>query len=66
MGLTIFTCYCFHRKYKCFTSNVVSIQLSEPFKIFEFDFWKRPDSHGETEIWVKAIDDGKVHAIISW
>ncbi|XP_010941139.1 protein arginine N-methyltransferase 7 isoform X1 [Elaeis guineensis] len=40
--------------------------LSEPFKIFEFDFWKRPDSHGETEIWVKAIDDGKVHAVISW
>ncbi|KAG1359314.1 Protein arginine N-methyltransferase 7 [Cocos nucifera] len=40
--------------------------LSEPFKIFEFDFWKRPDSHGETEIWVKAIDNGKVHAVISW
>ncbi|CAB4279551.1 unnamed protein product [Prunus armeniaca] len=29
--------------------------LSEPFKIFEFDFWKRPDSHGETEVHVKWI-----------
>ncbi|XP_050226293.1 protein arginine N-methyltransferase 1.6 [Mercurialis annua] len=40
--------------------------LSEPFKIFEFDFWKRPDSCGETELVVKAIDDGSVHAIVSW
>ncbi|OAY80147.1 Protein arginine N-methyltransferase 7 [Ananas comosus] len=40
--------------------------LSEPFKIFEFDFWKRPESYGEKEIQIKAIDDGKVHAVISW
>ncbi|OAY67121.1 Protein arginine N-methyltransferase 7 [Ananas comosus] len=40
--------------------------LSEPFKIFEFDFWKRPASYGEKEIQIKAIDDGKVHAVISW
>ncbi|GAV78546.1 hypothetical protein CFOL_v3_22012 [Cephalotus follicularis] len=40
--------------------------LSDPFKIFEFDFWRRPDSHGETELCIKATDDGRVHAIISW
>ncbi|KAJ7944747.1 Protein arginine N-methyltransferase [Quillaja saponaria] len=40
--------------------------LSEPFKIFEFDFWKRPDSHGENEMCIKATDDGKVHAVVSW
>ncbi|CAB4310004.1 unnamed protein product [Prunus armeniaca] len=34
--------------------------LSEPFKIFEFDFWKRPDSHGETEVHVKSTNDGRV------
>ncbi|KAG2624158.1 hypothetical protein PVAP13_3KG108700 [Panicum virgatum] len=47
--------------------------LSEPFKVFEFDFWKRPDSHRETNIEIretnieiKATSDGHVHAIISW
>ncbi|XP_045790454.1 protein arginine N-methyltransferase 1.6 [Trifolium pratense] len=40
--------------------------LSEPFKIFEFDFWKRPESYGETELCIKATDDGRVHAIVSW
>ncbi|CAH1424268.1 unnamed protein product [Lactuca virosa] len=40
--------------------------LSEPFKIFEFEFWKRPDSHGEKEVYIKATDDGIVHAVISW
>ncbi|XP_031248481.1 protein arginine N-methyltransferase 1.6-like isoform X2 [Pistacia vera] len=40
--------------------------LSEPFKIFEIDFWKRPDSHGETELPIKATDDGRVHAVVSW
>ncbi|KAL0927623.1 hypothetical protein M5K25_001814 [Dendrobium thyrsiflorum] len=40
--------------------------LSEPFKIFEFDFWKRPNSHGETEMWIKPTDDGKVHAVVTW
>ncbi|KAF5755258.1 putative methyltransferase [Helianthus annuus] len=40
--------------------------LSEPFKIFEFDFWKRPDSHGETQVHTKATNNGTVHAVISW
>ncbi|CAN6215452.1 unnamed protein product [Urochloa humidicola] len=40
--------------------------LSEPFKVFEFDFWKRPDSHCETKIEIKATADGHAHAIISW
>lgn len=40
--------------------------LSEPFKIFEFDFWKRPDSRGEAELHIKATNDGTVHAVISW
>ncbi|XP_015896609.3 protein arginine N-methyltransferase 1.6 isoform X1 [Ziziphus jujuba] len=40
--------------------------LSEPFKIFEFDFWKRPDSHGETELLIKATNDGQVQAVVSW
>ncbi|KAJ1257534.1 hypothetical protein BS78_10G003500 [Paspalum vaginatum] len=40
--------------------------LSEPFKVFEFDFWKRPDSHRETKIDIKATADGRAHAIISW
>ncbi|KAG2608857.1 hypothetical protein PVAP13_4KG010100 [Panicum virgatum] len=40
--------------------------LSEPFKVFEFDFWKRPDSHRETKIEIKATADGHAHAIISW
>ncbi|KAL6606449.1 hypothetical protein ACP70R_042102 [Stipagrostis hirtigluma subsp. patula] len=40
--------------------------LSEPFKVFEFDFWKRPDSHRETKINIKATADGCAHAIISW
>ncbi|KAG4156249.1 hypothetical protein ERO13_D03G162500v2 [Gossypium hirsutum] len=40
--------------------------LSEPFEIFEFDFWKRPESNGETKVQVKVIDDGNIHAIVSW
>ncbi|CAN4097771.1 unnamed protein product [Withania somnifera] len=40
--------------------------LSEPFKVFDFDFWKRPDSHRVMELSVKATDTGTVHAIISW
>ncbi|XP_062074738.1 protein arginine N-methyltransferase 1.6 isoform X2 [Humulus lupulus] len=40
--------------------------LSEPFKIFEFDFWKRPDSHGETQLCIKATNDGQLHAVVSW
>ncbi|URE19675.1 Protein arginine N-methyltransferase [Musa troglodytarum] len=41
-------------------------QLSEPFKIFEFDFWKKPESHGEIEMSIKACSDGNVIAVISW
>ncbi|XP_057415264.1 protein arginine N-methyltransferase 1.6 isoform X2 [Lotus japonicus] len=40
--------------------------LSEPFKIFEFDFSKRPESYGETDLCIKATNDGRVHAVISW
>ncbi|XP_060972231.1 protein arginine N-methyltransferase 1.6 isoform X3 [Cannabis sativa] len=40
--------------------------LSEPFKIFEIDFWKRPDSHGETQVSIKATNDGQIHAVVSW
>ncbi|KAL0312911.1 UNVERIFIED_CONTAM: protein arginine N-methyltransferase 1.6 [Sesamum radiatum] len=40
--------------------------LSEPFKVFDFDFWRRPDSSRETELHIKATNDGTVHAIISW
>lgn len=46
--------------------DLASVQLSEPFKIFEFDFWKRPDSHGEAEILIKAAAGGSVNAVISW
>ncbi|GAB2274167.1 Protein arginine N-methyltransferase 7 [Dionaea muscipula] len=40
--------------------------LSEPFKIFEFDFWERPESNRETDLVIKASDGGRVNAIISW
>ncbi|EXC28305.1 hypothetical protein L484_011809 [Morus notabilis] len=40
--------------------------LSEPFKIFEFDFWKRPDSYGENQLSIRATNNGQVHAVISW
>ncbi|CAK7356390.1 unnamed protein product [Dovyalis caffra] len=40
--------------------------LSEPFKIFEFDFWKRPDSRGDSKLLIKATNDGRVHAVVSW
>ncbi|RID79113.1 hypothetical protein BRARA_A01881 [Brassica rapa] len=40
--------------------------LSEPVKIFEFDLWKRPESNGELDVHVEAINEGSVHAIISW
>lgn len=49
-----------------FLLNLKFIQMSEPFKIFEFDFWKRPDSHGEAELSIRAINNGQVHAVISW
>ncbi|KAL2344519.1 hypothetical protein Fmac_005804 [Flemingia macrophylla] len=38
----------------------------KPFKNFEFDFWKRPESYGENELCVKATNDGRVHAVVSW
>ncbi|AEE83772.1 protein arginine methyltransferase 7 [Arabidopsis thaliana] len=40
--------------------------LSEPVKIFEFDFWKRPESNGELDVHIEAKTTGSVHAIISW
>ncbi|XP_012843079.1 PREDICTED: LOW QUALITY PROTEIN: protein arginine N-methyltransferase 1.6 [Erythranthe guttata] len=40
--------------------------LSEPFKVFDFDFWRRPDSSSETEMHIKTTNDGTVYAIISW
>ncbi|KAL3743273.1 hypothetical protein ACJRO7_018560 [Eucalyptus globulus] len=40
--------------------------LSEPFRIFEFNFGKRPESHGETAVHVKATGSGQVNAVISW
>ncbi|XP_022154833.1 protein arginine N-methyltransferase 1.6 isoform X2 [Momordica charantia] len=40
--------------------------LSEPFKVFEFDFWKRPESHAENELHIKATESGRVHAVVSW
>ncbi|XP_057787065.1 protein arginine N-methyltransferase 1.6 isoform X2 [Salvia miltiorrhiza] len=40
--------------------------LSEPFKVFDFDFWRRPDSFREADLHIKATSDGTVHAIISW
>ncbi|KAK9148207.1 hypothetical protein Scep_006964 [Stephania cephalantha] len=46
-------------------SNEIKL-LSEPFKVFSFDFWRRPESRGETELKIIAINDGTVHAIVSW
>ncbi|KAF7105648.1 hypothetical protein CFC21_106429 [Triticum aestivum] len=40
--------------------------LSEPFKVFEFDFSERPESQRENKITIKTTGDGCVHAIISW
>ncbi|KAI4303248.1 hypothetical protein MLD38_038901 [Melastoma candidum] len=40
--------------------------VSEPFKIFEFEFWKRPESNGKTSFNVKAIGSGQMHAVVSW
>ncbi|CAN0842233.1 Protein arginine N-methyltransferase 1.6 [Linum grandiflorum] len=40
--------------------------LSKPFEIFEFDFWRRPESHGEAKVLVEAIDDGRANGIVSW
>ncbi|XP_027080548.2 protein arginine N-methyltransferase 1.6 isoform X1 [Coffea arabica] len=40
--------------------------LSEPFKVFDFEFWKRPESNRKTEVCIKATNDGTIHAIVSW
>lgn len=48
------------------TKSGTLIQLSEPFKVFDFDFWRRPDSFREADLHIKAKGDGTVHAIISW
>lgn len=49
-----------------FTQFGTLVQLSKPFKVFDFDFWRRPESSRETELHIKATNDGTVHAIISW
>ncbi|GJN29946.1 hypothetical protein PR202_gb18214 [Eleusine coracana subsp. coracana] len=46
--------------------DALANEIRLPFKVFEFDFWKRPDSHHETKIKIKATADGCAHAIISW
>ncbi|KAG6427752.1 hypothetical protein SASPL_111999 [Salvia splendens] len=48
------------------TKSGTLIQLSEPFKVFDFEFWRRPDSFREADLHIKAKSDGTVHAIISW
>ncbi|CAN1185903.1 Protein arginine N-methyltransferase 1.6 [Linum perenne] len=45
---------------------VLTHQLSKPFEIFEFDFWRRPESHGEAKVVVEAIDDGRANGVVSW
>ncbi|KAL3497483.1 hypothetical protein ACH5RR_040215 [Cinchona calisaya] len=40
--------------------------LSEPFKVFDFEFWKRPESYRETKVHIKATNDGTIHAVVSW
>ncbi|OWM86439.1 hypothetical protein CDL15_Pgr021526 [Punica granatum] len=40
--------------------------LSEPFRVFEFDFWRRPESCREAAVCVKANCDGQAHALVSW
>ncbi|CAM9002430.1 unnamed protein product [Rhodiola kirilowii] len=40
--------------------------LTEPFKIFEFDFWKRPESHEEINLILRATRGGTAHAVVSW
>lgn len=32
--------------------------LSEPFKVFDFEFWRRPDSFRDAEQHIKATNDG--------
>lgn len=38
--------------------------LSEPFKIFGFDFWKRPESQGKAKLHIKATNDGGYFSLI--
>ncbi|KMZ57483.1 putative Protein arginine n-methyltransferase [Zostera marina] len=40
--------------------------LSEPFRIFEFEFSKRPESQREIDLHINTTKDGVIHAIISW
>lgn len=46
--------------------NLDFIQLSEPFRIFEFDFWRKPESSREMALRIKATHDGQAHALVSW
>ena len=49
-----------------FVLSLAFIQLLEPFKIFEFNFWKRPESQGKAKLHIKATNDGTVRAVVSW
>ncbi|GJV24500.1 protein arginine N-methyltransferase 1.6 [Tanacetum coccineum] len=49
----------------CAARNQEIQVLSEPFKIFEFEFSKRPDNHGETQLHINTTNDGTVHAVVS-
>jgi protein arginine N-methyltransferase 7 len=63
------TCLCVKSQQYTMHCDAISEEiklLSEPFKVFDFDFWKRPNSHGKTELHIKAIDSGTAHAVISW
>ncbi|MCO5587141.1 hypothetical protein L7F22_041088 [Adiantum nelumboides] len=40
--------------------------MTQPFKVFEFEFAKRPPSYGKADIVARARRTGVVHAIISW
>ncbi|XP_057829431.2 protein arginine N-methyltransferase 7 isoform X2 [Cryptomeria japonica] len=44
----------------------VGSKLSKPFKVFDLDFWRRPDDHQNIETIVKITAEGKLQAIISW
>eukprot|EP01018_Ginkgo_biloba_P018230 Gb_33384 [translate_table: standard] len=38
--------------------------LLEPFKVFDFDFWRRPDDHGDMKVQIKITAEGKAQAVV--
>ena len=40
--------------------------LLEPFKVFDFDFWRRPADYKDIDLVVKVSSEGNAQAIISW